>query len=224
MAKKQKCPYCGNYYVYLNRHKCPLAPKGNNESSNELHNKKANIQNQNNSSLSSSSNTVRKTITNKNSKSRKRRSYSKIDKQVLKLVSQENEIYFDVISEQLDINPKILERSLRRLEQKHKITFEYDIIQGVRKEKVKFIKEYEISNNNSIISKNGQVEWETLGDCPCFLCPNTDKCNPGHTEFSPIKCEHIHEWIQCSLSNTPYKSPYYKYYEEKKKKKEEIVN
>jgi len=225
MAKKQKCPNCGKFFIYLNRHKCPLLPKNyETTKSNEkkLLDGKKNVINKLKQDISDVN--INK-INNNSFKStgliKKKKGFMEIDKEILELICTEKEIYSNEICVKLKLNPKLVERSLKRLEQKHRIIIKSDVIQGLRRDLVKFIEDYTINNPNLISSTHkGELKWDTLGNCPCFLCPFINKCNPGHQDHNPTTCPPLEEWIHCSINKIPYQNPYLRYYEEKKKKKE----
>lgn len=139
---------------------------------------------------------------------KKRINYSEIDKKVLTIIQQNGKIYSDSLSELIpEINYKYIEKSLKRLESKKKIQLSSDIVGGIRKILIRFIEEYEIKDKSSIIEKEALC-WETLNDCPCFLCPDIKKCNLGQNEKNPITCPDIIEWMQHSINNKKYVSPF----------------
>ncbi|MHA1730413.1 MAG: hypothetical protein ACTSU5_00630 [Promethearchaeota archaeon] len=71
-------------------------------------------------------------------------------------------------------------------------------------EKGAWVYEFTI-NNDGKASESGKKKWETLGNCPCFVCPSLDKCNIGQNRHNPHYCEHLTEWVFCQLRKVPYK-------------------
>ena len=173
MAKKKtQCPYCGNSYVSLSRHKCKLAPDSESE--------KAPTSLKNSSSTQSGS-------------QKKKRNYSEIDKEVLDFVKSKKEVYKDYIRTSLKIEEKLLVNSISRLKTKQKIQIKSDLVEGIRKELIQYIEEYQIQGNCPEVKNGDSITWETMGNCPCFLCPNVTKCNLGQNETNPIHCHYIVE-------------------------------
>ena len=200
MAKKKiQCPYCEKSFVSLSRHKCKLDP---------------NLTVENESSQAKSSTSTKKTSA---SIAKKKRNYSEIDKEVLNLIKERQEIYKDEIISSLNIDEKLLVNSINRLKTKQKIQIKSDLVEGIRKELVKFIEEYKLKNECAEPKNGDSVPWETMGNCPCFLCPNVNKCNFGQNETNPIRCSYLVEWITSRLQNLPYESPFKGNIEDKKK-------
>ncbi|MBN2157316.1 MAG: hypothetical protein JW776_14820 [Candidatus Lokiarchaeota archaeon] len=199
MAKKKtQCPYCGKLYISLARHKCKLAPNSEMEEENP-HN-------------TNSTNDMSRFS------GKKKLNYSEIDKEVLVLVKKNQEIYKDEILESLNIDEKLLVNSINRLKTKQKIQIKSDLVEGIRKDLVKFIEEYKMKTDPSDSNKNpNTITWETMGNCPCFLCPNVEKCNLGQNETNPVHCQFLVDWINCRLSNTHYENPFKGNIEDKKK-------
>jgi hypothetical protein len=197
MAKKKtQCPYCGKLFVNLQRHKCKLDPDS--DSVDVISSSKSD-------SLSQSAS------------SKKKRNYSEIDKDVLNFVKEHKEVYKDVILVKLKIDEKLLVNSINRLKTKQKIQIKSDLVEGIRKELVQYIEEYKLKGNCAETKDGENVTWETMGNCPCFLCPNVTKCNLGQNETNPINCTYIVDWINCRLNNTHYENPFKGNIEDKKK-------
>ncbi|MHC1591189.1 MAG: helix-turn-helix transcriptional regulator [Candidatus Helarchaeales archaeon] len=51
------------------------------------------------------------------------------------------------------------------------------------------------------------VTWDTLGDCPCFVCGSLSSCGIRQL-ISPAKCDNLSEWIiqQVQIQKTKIKS------------------
>ena len=199
MAKKKtQCPYCGKLFVSLPRHKCKMAPDADLDENETT-----------NSTLSTNSPTK--------TSSKKKRNYSEIDKEVLAYIKEHQEIYKDVVVGALDIDEKLLVNSINRLKTKQKIKIKSDLVEGIRKELIQYIEEYELKTKCAD-PKNGEtISWETMGNCPCFLCPNVSKCNFGQNETNPIHCSYLVEWINSRLNSSHYESPFKGNIEDKKK-------
>ncbi len=198
VKKKTQCPYCEKFFVSLPRHKCKLDPNLNMDETT-----------QSKSSVSGNKSTA--------ALSKKKRNYSEIDKEVLNLIKNRQEIYKDEIIVSLKIDEKLLVNSINRLKAKQKIQIKSDLVEGIRKELVKYIEEYVLKNECADSKNSNSVTWETMGNCPCFLCPNVNKCNFGQNETNPIRCSYLVEWITSRLQNTHYESPFKGNIEDKKK-------
>jgi hypothetical protein len=198
MAKKKtQCPYCGNLFVSLSRHKCKLAPVSSDEKAKP-----------------SKSNS---TANSDKISSKKKRNYSEIDKEVLNYVKNHDDVYKDEIAKALKIDEKLLVNSITRLKNKQKIQIKSDLVEGIRRELIQYIEEYKLKGNCSDTKTGNGINWETMGNCPCFLCPNVTKCNFGQNETNPIHCQYLVDWINCRLYNTHYETPFKGNIQDKKK-------
>ncbi len=199
MAKKKtECPYCGNSFASLQRHKCKLDPDSESKSNPKP--------SKTNSTAASSKSTAKK-----------KRNYSEIDKEVLIFMKERQEVYKDVIIDELGIDEKLLVNSINRLKTKQKIKIKSDLVEGIRKDLIQYIEEYHLKGNCAEAKSGNEITWETMGNCPCFLCPNVTKCNFGQNETNPIHCQYLVNWINCRLSNTFYDNPFKGNIEDKKK-------
>lgn len=197
MAKRkrdQKCPHCGRMFVYLSRHKCKLAPKDEDKKSSKKSSKK----------------------------SKKRRNYSEIDKQVFLIIEKVERIYFHELHKKLedeDISAKILKNSLERLAKKHKITLCNDLQEGVRRERIDLVEQYDLKDSESLTKGEKEFLLDSFGNCPCFLCPVVDRCSTGQNELNPVHCEHLKEWLRCNIEGEEYDNPFTEDIEEEPHKK-----
>ncbi|TFG19774.1 MAG: hypothetical protein EU530_05190 [Promethearchaeota archaeon] len=199
MAKKKtQCPYCGKLFTSLPQHKCKLAPDADSDES-EL------------------SDSTQSTNSSAKNSSKKKRNYSEIDKEVLAFIKEHQEIYKDEIVDALDIDEKLLFNSINRLKSKQKIKMKDDLVEGIRKELIQYIEEYKMKGKCADTKSGDTITWETMGNCPCFLCPNVSKCNFGQNETNPIHCNYLVEWINSKLNSTHYESPFKGNIEDKKK-------
>ena len=199
MAKKKtQCPYCEKFFVSLPRHKCKLDPKAKSE--------------QNEKSSTSDS-----TAASNKSSLKKKRNYSEIDKEVLNYIKEKGDVYKDRILKTLKIDEKLLVNSINRLKNKQKINIKADLVEGIRKELVQYIEEYKMKGKCADVKNGDPLTWETMGNCPCFLCPNVTKCNYGQNETNPIHCQHLVNWINSRLLNTHYENPFKGNIQDKKK-------
>jgi len=199
MAKKKtQCPYCEQFFLDLTRHKCKQATDMDPDET------------------SSSRRTTKPSSASKSHINKKRNS-SEIDKDVLALVKERHEVYKDKIIDFLKIDEKLIVNSIKRLQTKQKVQIKSDLVEGIRKELIQYIEEYTFKTN-CVESKNGNaVTWETMGNCPCFLCPNVTKCNFGQNETNPVHCQYLVEWITSRLKNVHYENPFKGNIEDKKK-------
>ncbi|MHA1821700.1 MAG: hypothetical protein ACTSU2_07100 [Promethearchaeota archaeon] len=143
-----------------------------------------------------------------NKKRHKFKNYAEIDREIYEIVREKRDIVKDELKGLMDLDDKILDNAIKRLENKQKITIKNDIIEGVRKEILKYIEEYEIVDQSEVISKDDPLTWDTLSDCPCFLCPDLKTCSSGQNDKNPQNCQYLAEWIRCSLNNEKYENPF----------------
>lgn len=234
--KKQTCPYCGLKFVNLARHKCELSGEFEEDEESEPKLKKKTSSRKSSSpsnyhikssrkmpsAKSKSINQLKSESISSKSKKKpavKRKSYAEIDKEVFELIKQSKEIYFEDILKKLEIDEKILEKSISRLSTKQKIKISSDIKNGLRKEVLSYIEEYEnLTKPEQKIDKTDPIKWDTLGDCPCFLCSEINRCNTGQNEVNPIICEYLIKWMNYCLLGKQYTSPFRGVIEDKKKK------
>lgn len=66
-----------------------------------------------------------------------------------------------------------------------------------------WVYEFTINNDGKDV-ESGKKKWETMGNCPCFICPSLDKCNIGQNRYNPHYCEHMTQWLICQRDNTSY--------------------
>lgn len=243
MPNKKICPHCDRKFVNLSRHKCKVAPPKE-ETKTKAKKKggkkpKSNVKKKS-SQKSSKSKIVEITEKSRTKENSKKKSYSEIDKEILSLIETKKIIYQDEIIElaesKYDIDVKNIEKSLFRLANRQKITIKSDLKEGIRKDRIDFIEEYEIKNKSAMKKKGDVASWTIVEDCPCFLCPEVIKCNVGNNSYSvsvinrekriltnPYYCSYLKRWLDCKVSEPPveYKNPFKggAYFGKKKKKK-----
>ena len=49
-----------------------------------------------------------------------------------------------------------------------------------------------------LIWRESHIGWDTLRGCPCFSCPEIDRCGAGQP-VSPWTCKKLDEWITSRL-------------------------
>ena len=240
MANKQICPHCGLKFVNLSRHKCKVAPPK--EDTKTKTKKKVVKKPKSNVKKKSSQNSSKSEIAerSKTKENSKKKSYSLMDSEILSLIEDKKVMYQDEMTElaesKFDIDIKNLEKSLVRLANRQKITIQSDLKEGIRKDRIDFIEDYEIKDKSAMKKKGDLASWTIVDDCPCFLCPEVIKCNVGNNSYSvsvinsekqiltnPCYCSYIKRWLDCKVSETPveYKNPFKggAYFGKKKKKK-----
>ena len=71
--------------------------------------------------------------------------------------------------------------------------------------------------------KKSKLIWNTANDCPCFLCPVIYKCTSGQNYNNPKSCDYLSKWLESSVNNIPYVSPFHPNFELKKKKSKSSI-
>ena len=162
-TNKKICPHCGRKFVNLSRHKCKVKPpiEETKTKANKKGVKKSKSKVKKKSSQKSSKSVItEKPRTRENSK---KKSSSEIDKEILSFIENKKIIYQDEIiaiaESKYDIDIKNVEKSLFRLANRQKITIKADLKEGIRKDRIDFIEEYEIKDKSSMKKKGAAFRF-----------------------------------------------------------------
>ena len=155
-----------------------------------------------------------------NKTSAKKMNYSEIDKHILELLEETPELFIEDIKTQLNITDSEINKAIKRLKSKKKI-IKKSIMDGSKWNTTLFkVDDYGIPPK---AKKKSKLVWNTFNDCPCFLCPVIYKCTSGQNYNNPKDCEHLSKWLEASVNNIPYKSPFHPNFELKKKKSKSSI-
>jgi len=190
MAKKKKevCPYCGNSFAYLSRHKCKV--KERMEGSEE----------------SDKSNIERRIERIEERRKDFSRSLKKDEKIILNIINKEKELLFE---ELLDLtNKKIseLDNILDILSLQSKIRIKRELVEASWTKRISAIEDIDIDVKEIKINmKKKDFILEIFSYQPCLICPFASKCNETNLDqFNPHHCQWLTEWINDSLDGKIY--------------------
>ena len=190
MAKKKKevCPYCGNSFAYLSRHKCKVKERveGTEEEG--------------------KSDTERRLERIEERKREESRSLKKDERVVLKIISREKDIYF---KELLDITKKEridLDRILNILSLQSKINVNRELMEASWTKHITINESYDVEIKDRKIDRNkADFILDVFSHQPCLICPFTSKCNSTHLDrYNPTHCPWLSDWIESSLEGEIY--------------------
>ncbi len=190
MAKKKKevCPYCGNSFAYLSRHKCKVKERveGTEEEG--------------------KSDTERRMERIEERKREESRSLKKDERMVLNIISREKDIYFE---ELLDItkNERIdLNRILNILSLQSKILVNRELMEASWTKHITINESYDVEIKDRKIDRNkNDFILDIFSHQPCLICPFISKCNSTNLDrFNPTHCPWLSDWIESTLEGKIY--------------------
>ena len=191
MAKKKEiCPYCGNSFAYLSRHKCKVKERveGSEESDKlDVERRQERIEER---------------------KKEGKRSLRKDEKMVLRIISQEKDIFFHELLELTNKKQMELDIILNTLYLQSKIHINRELLEA------SWVKRITIIEKIDVEVKELQVEREKndfildiFSYQPCLTCPFTGKCNNTNLDqFNPLHCPWLTQWVKTSLEGQIYKA------------------
>ncbi|MFW9950075.1 MAG: hypothetical protein ACFFKA_08120 [Candidatus Thorarchaeota archaeon] len=192
MAKKKKevCPYCGNSFAYLSRHKCKVKERV--EGSEEPD--KSDIE--------------RRVERREERKKEEGRNLKRKEKIVLDIISKENEILFEDLLNLTNLDVIELDKILDVLELQSKVKINRELIDASWTKNISIIKEIDIQVKDlKIDTKKIDFILDIFSYQPCLTCPFESKCNDTNIDqFNPHHCIWLSEWIEESLKGRTYKA------------------
>ncbi len=189
MAKKKEvCPYCGNSFAYLSRHKCKV--KERLEGSEE----------------SDKSDVERRLERIEDRKKEGSRSLRKDEKAVLRIISREKDVFFFRLLELTNKKRLELDKIVNTLYLQSKININRELLEA------SWVKRITIIEKIDVEAKDIQVEREKndfildiFSHQPCLTCPFTGKCNKTNLDqFNPLHCPWLTQWVKTSLEGQIY--------------------
>jgi len=190
--KKEACPYCGNSFAYLSRHKCKV--KERLEGSEE----------------SDKSEIERRLERIEERKKEGSRSLRKDEKAVLRIINQEKDVFFFKLLELTNKKRIELDKIVNTLYLQSKIHINRELLEA------SWVKRITIIEKIDLEVKEIQVEREkndfildVFSHQPCLTCPFTGKCNNTNLDqFNPLQCPWLTQWVKTSLEGQIYKANY----------------
>lgn len=197
MAKKKEvCPYCGKEFVYLSRHKCKVKKRleGAEEEKSEAERRRERLERR------------RKLINRK---------LRKDEKQVLKIINDEQELFFEDLLEQTDIERDNLDEIVELLVMQNRIKVNRELVNASWTKHIYTIEELDDGDIEvkevKINKKKDDWLWQYFSHQPCFTCPySAERCSESYQEsegfgFNPHTCPFLGEWITESLKGNEFK-------------------
>ncbi len=147
----------------------------------------------------------------------KKINYSEVDKLIMAMFILSDTILIDKIKDELKLTDSEIIKSMKRLESKKKINIKSVMENSKWTTAIYIVDDYGLTPKTK--KKSPKLVWNTFNDCPCFLCPRIHKCTSGQNYNNPKNCEHLSKWLEASVNNVAYVSPFHPNFELKKKKR-----
>ncbi|MHA1720688.1 MAG: hypothetical protein ACTSWX_13750 [Promethearchaeota archaeon] len=158
-----------------------------------------------------------------NKTSLKKLNYSEIDKRIMEILLTKDSVVISDVKTQLNLTDSEVTKSIKRLESKKKITSKSIMDKSKWTTAIFKIDDYGLTLTSKTKKNSQKLVWDTFNDCPCFLCPKVHKCSSGQNYNNPKSCVDLSNWLDASVNNIPYISPYHPNFELKKKKSQSNV-
>ena len=190
MAKKKKevCPYCGNSFAYLSRHKCKVKERveGTEEEG--------------------KSDTERRLERIDERKREEVRSLRKDERIVLNIISREKDIYFEQLLEITKKERIDLDRILNILSLQSKIKVNRELMVASWTKHITLNESYDVEIKDQKIDTNKEdYILDVFSRQPCLICPFSSKCNSTNLDqYNPTHCTWLSDWIKISLEGKIY--------------------
>ena len=190
MAKKKKevCPYCGNSFAYLSRHKCKV---------------KERVEGTEEEGKSDSERRLERIEERKREESRSLRKDERI---VLNIISREKDIFFE---ELLKITKKEridLDRIINILSLQSKINVSRELMEASWTKHITLNETYDVEIKDQKIDRNkADFILDLFSHQPCLICPFVGKCNSTNLDqYNPKHCPWLSDWINVTLNGEIY--------------------
>ncbi len=193
MAKKKEvCPYCGNSFAYLSRHKCKV--KERIEGSEE----------------SDKSDVERRLERIEERKKEGTRSLRKDEKMVLRIINQERDIFFHKLLELTNKKRMELDKILGTLYLQDKINVNRELLEASWVKRITIIEKIDVKVKDiNVNQNNNDFILDIFSHQPCLTCPFTGKCNNTNLDqFNPLHCPWLTQWVKTSIDGQIYKANY----------------
>jgi hypothetical protein len=190
MAKKKKevCPFCGNSFAYLSRHKCKVKERVEGSEETEKSDVKRRLE---------------------RIEERKRegvRGLKKDEQMVFKHIMQVKDIFFDDLLELTKTERVELDKILDTLSLQSKIIVIRELVEASWTKHISLVETFDIKLKDRKIdrTKNDFI-LDIFSHQPCLICPFASKCNSTNLDqFNPKHCPWLSDWISVSLEGKPF--------------------
>ena len=189
MAKKKEvCPYCGNSFAYLSRHKCKV--KERLEGSEE----------------SDKSDVERRLERIEERKKEGTRSLRKDEKMILRIINQEKDIFFHKLLELTNKKRMELDKILGTLYLQDKINVNRELLEASWVKRITIIEKIDVEVKEIQVGREkNDFILDIFSHQPCLTCPFTGKCNNTNLDqFNPLHCPWLTQWVKTSLEGELY--------------------
>jgi hypothetical protein len=190
MAKKKKevCPYCGNSFAYLSRHKCKVKERVEGSEENEK------------------SDVERRLERIEERKREGVRGLKKEEQIVFKHIMQKKDILFDELLEITNKERVELDKILDILALQSKITVTRELEEASWTKHISMNETFDVKVKDHKIDKNkNDFILDMFSHQPCLICPFLGKCNSTNIDqFNPKHCPWLSDWIRTSLEGKTY--------------------
>ncbi len=190
MAKKKKevCPYCGNSFAYLSRHKCKVKERVEG------------------SEVDEKSDAERRLERIEERKRESVRGLKKDEQMVFKHIMQQKDIYFDELLEITNKERVELDKILDILALQSKIQVTRELVEASWTKHISLNETFEVKVKDRKIDKNkNDFMLDIFSHQPCLVCPFISKCNNTNLDqFNPKHCPWLSDWIRTSLDGKIY--------------------
>jgi hypothetical protein len=189
MAKKKEvCPYCGNSFAYLSRHKCKVKERveGSEESDKlDIERRQERIEER---------------------KKEGKRSLRKDEKMVLRIINQEKDIFFHKLLELTNKKRMELDKILNTLYLQSKIHINRELLEASWVNRITIIEKIDVEVKALQVERDkNDFILEIFSHQPCLTCPFTGKCNNTNLDqFNPLHCPWLTQWVKTSLEGQIY--------------------
>jgi len=192
MAKKKKevCPYCGNSFAYLSRHKCKVKERVEGPEEDEK------------------SEAERRLERIEDRKREGARGLKKDEQMVLKHIMQKKDLHFDELLEITNKERVELDKILDILALQSKIQVTRELVEASWTKHICLIETYDVKVKDIKIDKNkNDFILDMFSHQPCLICPFISKCNNTNIDqFNPKHCPWLSDWIRTSFEGKIYKT------------------
>ncbi len=189
MAKKKEvCPYCGNSFAYLSRHKCKV--KERLEGSEE----------------SDKSDVERRLERIEDRKKEGSRSLRKDEKAVLRIISREKDVFFFRLLELTNKKRIELDKIVNTLYLQSKININRELLEASWVKHITIIEKIDVEVKDIQVKREeNDFILDIFSHQPCLTCPFTGKCNKTNLDqFNPLHCPWLTQWVKASLEGQIY--------------------
>ena len=190
MAKKKKevCPFCGNSFAYLSRHKCKV---------------KERVEGPEESQKSDAERRLERIEDRKREGSR---GLKKDEQKVFKQILQVKDIYFDDLLKIANKEREELDKILDILALQSKIKVNRELVEASWTKHITLNESFDVTvTDRKIDKKQNDFILDMFSHQPCLICPFASKCNNTNLDqFNPLHCPWLSDWIKSSLEGSVY--------------------